>query len=249
MLSEGVGADGEQNLAVEKKFYEDMFAGVKGVEDGHCIVYGHERIYEFVNEIPEKGTVLEVGCGGGHHGVALARSGFDVTAIDLSINGLRAAKRLAEHEGQNIQFVGGDIKRLPFEDRAFDVCFCSLVLHHFISMDNLLKELSRVTKKYFIAFEVNGWDPVSFVRFNVINPTIGIETISKNQRVVFPGRLAALLRENGFSDSIVRYEDMHDNLGKAPDSMKSKMILASQKLLGMLGDRFSSNKFLLRATR
>jgi SAM-dependent methyltransferase len=248
MLAGGLSSDGEQNLAVEKQFYEDMFSGVKGVEDGHCIVYGHDRIYQFVNQI-ERGTVLEVGCGGGHHSVALAKSGFDVTAIDLSINGLRAAKRLAEHEGQNIQFIGGDIKRLPFEDRAFDICFCSLVLHHFISMDNLLKELSRVTKKHFVAFEVNGWDPVSFVRFNILNPTIGIETISKNQRVVFPGRLAELLRQNGFSNAVVRYEDMHDNLGKAPDSMKAKMILASQKVLGVFGEKFSSNKFLIRATR
>jgi SAM-dependent methyltransferase len=240
--------DGEQNLAHEKDFYEDMFAGVKGVEDGHCIVYGHERIYEFVNQV-ERGTVLEAGCGGGHHGVAMAKAGFDVTAIDLTVNGVRIARKLAQHEKQNIQYVCGDIKRLPFEDKAFDICFCSLVLHHFVSMDNLLQELSRVTKKCFIAFEVNGWDPVSFVRFNLISPTIGIETISKNQRVVFPEKLGGLLRRNGFSEVVVRYEDMHDNLGKSPDSMKAKMIVASQSLFGLFGKKFASNKFLIRATR
>src|SRR5688572_23290516 len=75
MLPSGPSADGEQNLAVEKQFYEDMFSDLKGVDDGHCIVYGHERIYEFVNQI-DRGTVLEAGCGGGHHGIALAKSGF-----------------------------------------------------------------------------------------------------------------------------------------------------------------------------
>jgi SAM-dependent methyltransferase len=248
MLPRGLSADGEQDLAVEKQFYEDMFSGVKGEDDGHCIVYGHERVYEFVNQI-EKGTVLDAGCGGGHHGVALAKSGFNVTAIDLTVNGVRAAKALAEHEGQNIQYICGDIKQLPFADKAFDICFCSLVLHHFLKMDNLLKELSRVTKRCFVAFEVNGWDPVSFVRFNLINPTIGIASISTNQRVVFPNRLAAKLRENGFSDFVVRYEDMHDNIGKHPDSMKAKMIVASQAVLRVFGEKFASNKFLLRASR
>jgi len=248
MLPSGVGADDEQNLAVEKKFYEDMFSDLKGVEDGHCITYGHERIYDFVKRV-ERGTVLEAGCGGGHHGVALAKSGFNVTAIDLSVNGVRSARALANHEGQNIEYVCGDIKHLPFADQSFDICFCSLVLHHFISMDHLLRELSRVTKRYFIAFEVNGWDPVSFVRFNVINPTIGIATISKNQRVVFPERLAAMLQKNGFKDFLVQYEDMHDNIGKRPNSVNSKLIVASQRLLGLFGEKYSSNKFLLRAAR
>jgi SAM-dependent methyltransferase len=248
MLPSGVSADSEQNLTVEKQFYEDMFSGLKGVHDGHCISYGHERIYEFVNQV-ERGTVLEAGCGGGHNGVAMAKSGFDVTAIDLTVNGVRAARALAEHEKQNIQYVCGDIKHLPFEDKAFDICFCSLVLHHFIAMDNLLKELSRVTKKCFIAFEVNGWDPVSFLRFNVINPTIGIASISKNQRVVFPERLTAALRENGFTHCVVQYEDMHDNIGKHPNSLKAKMIVMSQAVLGLFGKKFSSNKFLLRADR
>jgi hypothetical protein len=90
---------------------------------------------------------------------------------------------------------------------------------------------------------------VSFVRFNVINPTIGYASISKNQRVVFPERLAAKLRENGFRDFVVRYEDMHDNIGKRPNSLKAKMIVASQALLGLFGEKFRSNKFLIRAAR
>ena len=248
MLPRGQSTDGEQDLAVEKKFYEDMFSDLKGVDDGHCIVYGHEKIYEFVNQI-ESGTVLEAGCGGGHHGVALAKSGFNVTAIDLTVNGVRAAKALAEHEKQNIQYICGDIKQLPFADKAFDICFCSLVLHHFLRMDNLLKELSRVTKRCFVAFEVNGWDPMSFIRFNLINPTLGYAKISSNQRVVFPHRLAAKLRDHGFSDFVVQYEDMHDTVGKQPDSLKAKVIVAAQALLRMFGKKFGSNKFLLRASR
>jgi ubiquinone/menaquinone biosynthesis C-methylase UbiE/uncharacterized protein YbaR (Trm112 family) len=248
MLSGDAVSDGEQDLGVEQKFYEDMFAGVRGVEDGHCIVYGHERIYEFVGQV-ERGTVLEAGCGGGHHGVALAKMGFDVTSIDLTVNGVAIAKRLAEHEGQDIDYVCGDIKQLPFADKEFDICFCSLVLHHFLGLDNLLRELSRVTKRCFIAFEVNAWDPMSFFRFNIVNPTMGYWNISKNQRALFPEKIGAILAQNGFRDLVVKYEDMHDNLGKAPHGMKSKIIRAYQTTLRVLPAKYSSNKFLLRASR
>ncbi len=248
LLPDLESVDSEQDLAIEKDFYENMFSDVKGLEDGHCIVYGHERIYNFMDNI-EKGSVLEVGCGGGHHSVNLAKRGFKVTSIDLSWNGLRSAKKLTEHEGKDIQFLCGDIKRLPFVDKEFDICFCSLILHHFTAQDNIVKELSRVTKKYFIAFEVNALDPISFVRFNVLNPLFGIKNISKNQRALFPGKLGDILTKNGFKDIKIKYEDIHDYLGKAPDSMKAKMILTYRKVMKLFPEKYSQNKFLLRAER
>ena len=248
MLSERPKGDGEQDLAVERKFYEDMFSGLKGLEDGHCIVYGHERVYEFMDGL-ERGTLLEAGCGAGHNGVSLSKRGFQVTSIDLTLNGVRAAQKLAQHEHQDILYVCGDIKRLPFKDNEFDVCFCSLVLHHFLALDNLLKELSRVTKRCFVAFEVNAFDPISFLRFNVINPTFGYWNISRNQRALFPGRIETLLQHNGFKDFVVKYEDMHDNVGKRPDSVRARVILAYQQLMKLFPEKFSQNKFLLRAAR
>jgi ubiquinone/menaquinone biosynthesis C-methylase UbiE len=240
--------DKEQDLMIEKEFYENMFSDVQGFDDGHCIVYGHERIYDFMEGV-EKGSVLEVGCGGGHHSVNLSKRGFQVTSIDISLNALHAAKKLAKHEGQDIQFICGDIKRLPFADKEFDICFCSLILHHFKSLDNILKELSRVTKKQFIAFEVNALDPISYLRFNVMNPLFGVKNISKNQRALLPGELSRILASNGFKDIKIKYEDIHDNLGKSPDSRKAKMIMAYQKFMKLFPEKYSQNKFLLKATR
>jgi ubiquinone/menaquinone biosynthesis C-methylase UbiE/uncharacterized protein YbaR (Trm112 family) len=248
MFSNAQKTDGEQNLAVEKQFYEDMFAGIKGVEDGHCIVYGHDRVYDFMKAI-QRGSLLEAGCGGGHFGVNLSKRGFQVTSIDLTLNGLRAARNLARHEHQDILYISGDIKELPFKDNEFDVCFCSLVLHHFLSLDNLIKELSRVTRRGFVAFEVNGYDPMSFWRFNIVNPTIGFSNISKNQRALFPNTIIGHLRNNGFKEFVVRYEDMHDYLGKAPDSAKARIILAYQKFMRLFPEKYSKNKFLLSATK
>jgi 2-polyprenyl-3-methyl-5-hydroxy-6-metoxy-1,4-benzoquinol methylase len=96
MLADREQSDREQNRVQEKQFYEDMFSGLKGLEDGHCIVYGHERIYDFMKDLP-RGTLLEAGCGAGHHGVALSKQGFKVTSVDLTLNGLRQARSLARH--------------------------------------------------------------------------------------------------------------------------------------------------------
>lgn len=238
----------EQNVQKEKDFYENMFANLSGFEDGHCIVYGHDKIYKFMEEI-ERGTIIEVGCGGGHHSVNLSQRGFKVTAIDLSLNGLRAAKKLAEHEGEEIAFLCGDIKQLPFEDREFDICFCSLVLHHFIRFNELLQELTRVTKRCFVAFEVNALDPMTYFRFNVLNPLFGLQNISSNQRAIFPERLKRVLLQNGFRTTSIKYEDMHEYLGKAPDSTEAKIIASYQMIMKLFPKRYSSNKFLLRAER
>ncbi|HSL21150.1 MAG TPA: class I SAM-dependent methyltransferase [Vicinamibacterales bacterium] len=248
MLPPGSHPDGEQDLEIEKDFYEKMFSGLRDLEDGHCIVYGHDQIYGFLDGV-ERGTLLEAGCGAGHHGVNLSRRGFEVTSIDLTVNGVRAARALAEHEQQDITYVCGDIKQLPFGDREFDVCFCSLVLHHFVRLDNLLRELSRVTRRCFVAFEVSALDPMSFFRFNVINPTIGISNISRNQRALFPGSLERTLRKNGFDTFVTEYADMHEYLGRAPGSMNARMILAYQRMLSVLPAKYSRNKFLLRADR
>lgn len=248
MLSNMESVDHEQDLLAEKIFYEKMFSDLKGFDDGHCIVYGHEKIYEFMENVP-RGSLIEMGCGGGHHSVNLAKKGFDITAIDISLNGLQAAKKMAEHNNQDVLFLCGDIKRLPFEDNAFDICFCSLILHHFIALDNILRELSRVTRKYFVAFEVNALDLISFFRFNIINQVFGIKNISKNQRALFPRKLGEVLSKNGFKDIIIKYEDIHDYLGKAPNTGRAKMILLYQKIMRMFPEKYSKNKFLLFAKK
>lgn len=248
MLRDLTSADSEQDLAQEKEFYENMFSGVKGFEDGHCIVYGHEKIYRFMEDVP-RGSLLEVGCGGGHHSVNLSRMGFGVTSIDISMNALRAARKLSVHEGQDVLFVCGDIKRLPFRDNEFDICFCSLILHHFTALDNIIRELARVTRGHLLAFEVNALDVMSFVRFNLINPAFGIRNISKNQRALFPGRLERLLSQNGFGLLKLKYEDMHEYLGKAPRGARAGMVRTYQNVMKLIPARYSSNKFLLLARR
>jgi len=51
MLPDLNSVDDEQDVADEKEFYEKMFSNLKDLKDGHCISYGHDQIYNFVDQV------------------------------------------------------------------------------------------------------------------------------------------------------------------------------------------------------
>ena len=237
-----------QELHEEQRFYENLFSTLDGLDDGHCVVYGYDEIYKFMSNV-RTGTVLDVGCGAGHHSKDLAMLGYEVTGIDISVNGLMQAQRIAKANKACIDFVLGDSENLPFADRAFDVVFCSLILHHFPTKDRVLQEIARVCKSHVIAFEVNSYDPISFVRFNILNPTVGIDNITKNQRTVSPAKLKKSLQQLGFDDFQLKYVDVHHYIGREPHSFRGTVLRAYQALLRPFPAMFRSNKFLLQCKR
>ncbi len=244
----GHGHQDGQDVPNEKAFYETMFSDLKGPSDGYCIVYGYEPVYRAVEKL-DRGSILEPGCGTGHYSVNFTKMGFSVTGVDLSMNGLAAARQRASDAGQDTLFLCGDIKQLPFDDGHFDICFCSLVLHHFTSLEHVLKELSRVTRKHLVAFEVNAYDLISFTRFNVLNPLFGLENISKNQRALFPGTIRSLLEREGFTKFDLEFMDVHHYLGRTPNTPKAAALRAFKGAMKLFPSKFSRNKFLLHASR
>ena len=82
--------------------------------------------------------VLEIGVGRGMVNRELARDGVAVTTLDLDA-------RLGPE-------VCGDVRRLPFPPKAFDVVLCAQVLEHlpFDELPALLDELRRVSRRHAI---------------------------------------------------------------------------------------------------
>jgi SAM-dependent methyltransferase len=64
--------------------------------------------------------VLDVACGSGNATLPAARSGAQVTGLDLTPSLLEAGKRDADAEGLEIEWVEGDAEALPFDDESFD---------------------------------------------------------------------------------------------------------------------------------
>jgi SAM-dependent methyltransferase len=89
---------------------------------------------------------LEIGCHWGRWCVAAARKGYAAVGIDPSLEGVRAARKVARQLGVDAQFVVADGRHLPFRPESFDVAFSYSVLQHFERPDVLatLDEIRRV---------------------------------------------------------------------------------------------------------
>ncbi|MEK7841698.1 MAG: class I SAM-dependent methyltransferase [Deltaproteobacteria bacterium] len=196
-----------QDKASEKKFYNDMFSKSHG--DGHFIAHGYDEIYRKTVDRVDGGLALDVGCGTGKHSVNLSKKGFRTVAIELSFNGVLAAKANAEREKAKVHFVVGDVENMPFKDRSFDVLFCGLLLHHFPDLTALSKELTRVGKSYLFALETNALEPVTFLKFNVVNPLLKPGFMTPNQRALFPDNVRRVFEREGFSGFEFSWIDIH----------------------------------------
>lgn len=93
-------------------------------------------------------TVLDIATGNGGLAVELAKSGYDVTGVDLSPDMLNLAKKKL-HPKLKILFIQADAAKLPFKENTFDAATISFALHDMPDAIELmvLQEMKRVTKK------------------------------------------------------------------------------------------------------
>ncbi|MFZ3173191.1 MAG: class I SAM-dependent methyltransferase [Carboxydocellales bacterium] len=61
--------------------------------------------------------ILDLCCGIGRHTIPLVKSGFQVIGLDASPRLLQAANRKAQEEGLKVEFIQGDMRELPFQDK------------------------------------------------------------------------------------------------------------------------------------
>jgi SAM-dependent methyltransferase len=74
--------------------------------------------------------VLDVGCGTGWSSLYMARGGFDVVAIDPSLDSVKMAKAYALGEGTFVEYVAAAPGTIRFKPEAFDTVFAFHSLHH-----------------------------------------------------------------------------------------------------------------------
>jgi SAM-dependent methyltransferase len=81
--------------------------------------------------IPGDATIAEIGCGTGQMSLYLARADRRVVGLDLSRGALTLGASAARRYGiGNVSFVECDLSNLPLRAGAFDIVYCSGVLHH-----------------------------------------------------------------------------------------------------------------------
>jgi SAM-dependent methyltransferase len=95
------------------------------------------------------GRALDVGAGRGIASYAMARGGFDVTALEpdpSAIVGAAAIRALANEAALPIKVVEEFSERLPFPDEMFDVVHARAVLHHMRDLELACSEMYRVLR-------------------------------------------------------------------------------------------------------
>lgn len=225
-----------QDLAAEKKFYAELFA--KKPENEH-ITSGYDELHRLALPAAPKGPVFDIGCGTGAHTVRLARRGCDVVAMDLTRQGVVAARARLEREGLKARFLVADAERLPFRDGAAVVTWTFLLLHHFPRLDTLPRELARITRERLVALEPNAHNVLTWFANNVVNRYVGTAAMTRNQRALRPAQVVRGFEPLGLHPVALHFVDRRwsDRLGW----MRGTYDLLTR----WLPRRFRANKFLL----
>lgn len=110
--------------------------------------FDHPPQYEleqFLQRLAPNSSVLDAGCGPGHHAKMLADAGHDVVAIDLSDGMLAQARQRV----RSIRLWKMDMQTLRFGSGAFDAVWCSAAVHHVPreQLLHVLKGFRRVLKQ------------------------------------------------------------------------------------------------------
>jgi SAM-dependent methyltransferase len=92
------------------------------------------------------GRVLELGCGTGRISLPLARAGVDLVGIDRSGAMLSRARSLGRVPGR-LKLLRGDVRALPFADRAFQTVLAPYgILQSLIRTRDLVETLDSVAR-------------------------------------------------------------------------------------------------------
>jgi len=96
-------------------------------------------------------TLLDVGCGNGFFTYYFNKI-CDVSGVDYS-------EKLLKMNPVKKTFLM-NAKKLEFENNSFDIVFANALLHHVDDIDQVLKEMKRLSKKYVIILDANRNNPL-----------------------------------------------------------------------------------------
>ncbi len=111
-----------------------------------------------LDELDERGSLLEVGCGTGIFMEELRRHGFKVVGLDISEPMLEVARR------KGLRVVLGDGSRLPFKDHSFDYVLFITSLEFMRDPETALAEARRVAKRKILLGLLGKVGPIYWIR-------------------------------------------------------------------------------------
>ena len=119
---------------------------------------------EFIErlDIQPSEHVLDVACGTGNLAIPAARSGAQVTGIDIAPNLVEQAQTWAHSEGLAIRFEEGNAEQMPYADASFDLVVTMFGAMFAPRPDDVATELVRVCRSGGRIVMAN-WTPDGFI--------------------------------------------------------------------------------------
>jgi SAM-dependent methyltransferase len=146
-----------RNTSLPKKAVDlqtDYFGKVQYRDpfDEVVTAYAEPKLDFIRKHVPLEGSILDVGCGNGIFTARFAGPGASVVGLDSSLHLL--------HQNPHRRLIQGDANKLPFADRTFDIVFEANVLHHVPDRKQIVREMSRLSRRYVILLEPNRYNPL-----------------------------------------------------------------------------------------
>lgn len=131
---------------LEAQFYDVIHGEIFNDFEQARLSRGIARADALVDNNQRK--ALDLGAGTGNLTTKLLALGYQVTAVDISSNMIRALeKKFTNHVAvDRLTPVVGDLEELDFESRCFDFVGCYSVLHHLPNYCNVVRKLGSLTK-------------------------------------------------------------------------------------------------------
>ncbi len=90
----------------------------------------YPELVKFFREIEVRGKVLDLGCGQGRNALAIARLGYDVTGVDISVVGIE--QMISEARKENLPVKGIVANFYDYTiDSSFDFILLDSILHFY----------------------------------------------------------------------------------------------------------------------
>jgi SAM-dependent methyltransferase len=134
-------------------------------------------------------TVIELGCGPGRDGEAIAAAGFSYTGVDLSPASVEACR------GLGLRAEVASVLDLPFGDATFDAGWTMSTLLHVADedLDQALEEIIRVLR------------PGAPLAIGLWGDATGGEQVWDDGKGYGPGRFFSIRSDEGMQQTLSRY--------------------------------------------
>ena len=131
--------------------------------------------------------VLDVGCGYGNWAIALAKAGFDMTAVDISSEAIRIVDARAKQEGVNVTTIICPAQNIRLPKASYDAAICNSVLDHmsFTDTKRTVNNIKNMLKPSGIAY-------ISFDGFEQADPS-SYAVLEDGTRLYRKGRYSGML--------------------------------------------------------